>query len=624
MDSRLYKFSSKFSVELVMDLVASRQYTSVSIKFMEIFNAYWDIFRLLDQEELDFLNLFIGTFLDVISKDNFIVPEEHVETYIRMSHHLAKLTALTEIKNTDLYLMRLLGKRLDFMENFIERNKVVKMLAMYSCHNELEINYKMIFMTFSDLASFWYWTYFESVDYVSELALRNLNRHIDQVETIGSKLNFNFHPPVIASSFSVSYINPDKDRKIKEKINSLLQEKFSGIKINNSAIHLKPEVNIDYPATYQPERKKIAVISSLLHPGHAVFKGTYQFIKSLANDYDLTMVHLRNMLPEDVESGYFDIFEEVLYLNLKLTDLKNSLGPLKNNNFDMVLYPDIGMSVESIMLSNLRLAPVQVTTHGHSVSTFGADIDYFISGAETEIIEDAGINYSERLVVIPGTGLQSAIPDYKIQNFKNDSAEFQIICPWSTQKINYKHLLNLKKIIDLSEKKIVFQIFSSGYESYLKVFNDEIGKILGPENVRVMFSLSYKNYMTLFEIGDISIDSFHYGGYNTIFDALHLSKPVVSLEGTKAYNKFASAVLRKLNLHELVASDEDEFVQKTVRLINDELYRIEMVNKIKAINLYDNLCQTDEPQYFKKAIDYLLTNHQQLKEENSRQPIIIE
>jgi predicted O-linked N-acetylglucosamine transferase (SPINDLY family) len=83
-------------------------------------------------------------------------------------------------------------------------------------------------------------------------------------------------------------------------------------------------------------------------------------------------------------------------------------------------------------------------------------------------------------------------------------------------------------------------------------------------------------------------------------------------------------VLRKLNLHELVASDEDEFVQKTVRLINDEPYRIEMVNKIKAINLYDNLCQTDEPQYFKKAIDYLLTNHQQLKEENSRQPIIIE
>jgi starch synthase len=38
---------------------------------------------------------------------------------------------------------------------------------------------------------------------------------------------------------------------------------------------------------------------------------------------------------------------------------------------------DIGMNVESRFLSNLRLAPAQVTTNSHPVSTFGSKIDFF-------------------------------------------------------------------------------------------------------------------------------------------------------------------------------------------------------------------------------------------------------
>ncbi len=44
----------------------------------------------------------------------------------------------------------------------------------------------------------------------------------------------------------------------------------------------------------------------------------------------------------------------------------------------------VGMHPVDLIFSNLRLAPVQVTTYGHSSSTHGSAIDYFVGGEEVE------------------------------------------------------------------------------------------------------------------------------------------------------------------------------------------------------------------------------------------------
>ncbi len=42
------------------------------------------------------------------------------------------------------------------------------------------------------------------------------------------------------------------------------------------------------------------------------------------------------------------------------------------------------MHPADVVFSNLRVAPVQVTSYGHSSSTHGSKIDYFIGGADVE------------------------------------------------------------------------------------------------------------------------------------------------------------------------------------------------------------------------------------------------
>ena len=52
---------------------------------------------------------------------------------------------------------------------------------------------------------------------------------------------------------------------------------------------------------------------------------------------------------------------------------------------------------------------MQVTSYGHSVSTHGAEVDYFVAGEDAEDIKNVASHYSERVVLIPGIGIRTGL-----------------------------------------------------------------------------------------------------------------------------------------------------------------------------------------------------------------------
>ena len=129
-------------------------------------------------------------------------------------------------------------------------------------------------------------------------------------------------------------------------------------------------------------------------------------------------------------------FKDVKELKVRQGTL--DVEPLADNEFGLVYFPDIGMTKFSISLANLRIAPIQVAALGHSVSTFGALIDYSISGADVEIPDHPERFYSERLVLLPGCGSINEPPLYSPVARKKTVTEFVLNCPWLPQKINYR------------------------------------------------------------------------------------------------------------------------------------------------------------------------------------------
>ena len=73
-------------------------------------------------------------------------------------------------------------------------------------------------------------------------------------------------------------------------------------------------------------------------------------------------------------------------------------------DLDMLFFPELTMSTMGMRLAMSRLAPTQVTSHGHPVTSGMSTIDYYVSWAAAEL-ETAQEHYTEELVLLPGDSM---------------------------------------------------------------------------------------------------------------------------------------------------------------------------------------------------------------------------
>ena len=162
------------------------------------------------------------------------------------------------------------------------------------------------------------------------------------------------------------------------------------------------------------------------------------------------------------------------------------------NDFSLAFYPDIGMSVESVLLANVRIAPIQVCGYGHPVSTHGSKIDYWLGGQAVESVEHATTNYSEHLVLIPGAGVAPLKPDYEPAGETLAVDRIVIGCPWYAQKTNAPLLDLLGRVIARVSAPVHFRIFPGGATGAngLIPFRETVSGRLGADNVTVYANLA--------------------------------------------------------------------------------------------------------------------------------------
>lgn len=115
------------------------------------------------------------------------------------------------------------------------------------------------------------------------------------------------------------------------------------------------------------------------------------------------------------------------------------------------------------------------------------------------------------------------------------------------------------------------------------------------------------------EYGDFAINSWPFGGYNTVVESLYLGKPVVTLEGDRFYNMAASALLRRVGLDNLITKSAPEFIDLCARMANDPDFLAAQQEKLASVDLKEALFTTDEPRYFEAAMEYIIENHETIQ-----------
>jgi hypothetical protein len=548
----------------------------------------------LTKEAVGKINDFVSIMLALLASPNFVIPDDlRGMRILSKSHVFANLVRISAYGSTDAVLTHVMGQPANFL----------KILFLYTSLNKVEVPIAPLFDAHPKYASLWYFTYIlPSIGQVQKHVYENLIRHIANMDERYTLFDHRLTPLY----FACTYLNdgPGGDSRVKKILNNVAQRLTKHVEIKN-----------------KPKRDSIAIITSKWFENSAVHKSSAPLIERLRKNYRLTLIHVGKHVPKTLITEPFDDVRYVAFENTGTLPIEK----IDNNDFQLAYFPDVGMNDESVWLSNLRIAPIQVTNYGHPVSTYGSKVDYFIVGSESEDLLALRDNYSERTVVIPGIGAHPTWPNYKAKFPPKEGDKVIINCAWGPDKYTYPMMQRMKQIVKGSNRQVEFHLFCSQgvhrYQGYMPFVN-ELKQALG-DSVVIHADKEYYAYMEAMEKADFAINSYPFGGYNTVVESLYLRKPVVTLEGNKFYNKCASCLLEKVGLEKLITHSWDDFVNTIIKLINNARLVKQYQDHLCSTDIKAALFDTDEPALFEEAIEYLIDNDEKLKAEDSKEPIMI-
>jgi predicted O-linked N-acetylglucosamine transferase (SPINDLY family) len=99
------------------------------------------------------------------------------------------------------------------------------------------------------------------------------------------------------------------------------------------------------------------------------------------------------------------------------------------------------------------------------------------------------------------------------------------------------------------------------------------------------------DYLKLLATADVVLDTVHYGGgANSIYDAVTVGTPVVTLPDRFHRGRYALATYRAMGMTACTANSAAEYVEIAMRLANDPDYRRAVCNEIAVTRgaLFDN------------------------------------
>jgi len=539
------------------------------LEFLHFFEA--NSFKSYCGADLCRIDEFVAAVFSVITNPRFNIKDLPGRQLIASGHLFSNLVATSCYQTTDGPLLHTLR----------QDNNLAKVMFLANSRCNLQLTPKAFFDVNPAIASIWFTTYTIGTSNPTELMQRNLLAHLEQMDERWIPPN----PKVSCMYFTTTYLAPEQDRRVKGIINQACKTKVR-IQVKNN-----------------PDPRSIAIVSAKWHRNHAVYKSAGPLVNQLHKKFDLTLVHLGDHVPENLVTENF-----VKVVNAKFKGFDLALPPeVQDNRFAAVYFPDIGMNDESLWLSNTRLAPIQAMGYGHpATSGDNSEIDYFIGG---DCEKDMGHCYGEQMILIPGLAQSAVWPSYDCKHNWQPNDKVIINCVWGPDKYNYTMLRVLSEISDRTKTEHEWHFFPSpGINRYagLVPFTKDVHRLL-PNSV-IHSDKEYYEYMEQAEKGDFAVNSFPFGGFNTIVEPLYLGLPIVTLEGDRYYNRAASYLLRQIGLESMTTTNIPKFMDIVRRLIDDEDYRTAMRKKLAAIDLKAALFEeTDD--YFLQAFEYIFKHH---------------
>jgi hypothetical protein len=287
-----------------------------------------------------------------------------------------------------------------------------------------------------------------------------------------------------------------------------------------------------------------------------------------------------------------------------VADIIAMAGVVRDLKPSVVFYPSIGMDIGAVILSNFRLAPLQVMALGHPATSCSSAIDCVVH--ETGYLGEKSC-YKERVVEVPAGSIHFSRPMADgLRNFgEHDPGVLRIAIPAVAQKISWPLLDVLRRLRQRVDIKCEFRFFSGLNGISLLEASTQIAAALPQAEVFPM--LGYRAYMDRLAECDIHLASFPFGGTNSVIDAFYLGVPVLSLRGPEPHESVDAELVTRAGLADaLVARDVDDLLEKLVRFATDADWRAEVSARMRAAIASGDFLGRGDPGVYCERFEELL------------------
>ena len=244
---------------------------------------------------------------------------------------------------------------------------------------------------------------------------------------------------------------------------------------------------------------------------------------------------------------------------------------------DVIFYPEIGMDQMTLHLATRRLAPLQVASWGHPITTGLPTIDLYFSG---ELLEapDADAHYRERLVRLPGTGCCTTPIELKPVELPQLAADLALRrgprfviaqTPYKFDPADDALYANIAAAVGECTFILVSDPqFQWAMEHLIDRLNRAfVERNLDPQKFLLVVQwVPREKFYTLLDLSDIFLDCLSFSGYTTAWQAVQRGLPVLTLEGKFMRQRLAAGLLRKIGMTDTIATSADEYVAIAKRL----------------------------------------------------------
>lgn len=273
-------------------------------------------------------------------------------------------------------------------------------------------------------------------------------------------------------------------------------------------------------------------------------------------------------------------------------ELPSQVQTIRADDLDILL---IGTNISAVthpitLLALHRLARVQTTCFNSPITTGMRNIDYYIAGKLMEPTAEAQDHYCEQLVTLDGPGVCfsyslepytcSLQPDRKSLGIPEEAVVFI-----SSANL-YKLLPELREtwakiLAAVPNSMLLLMPFGPSWTNYYPgaAFANNMHAILAKyavdsRRLRIFKALPNRaDVKAVLKLGDIYLDSYPYAGTTSLVDPLEVGLPAVVWEGNTLRSKMGAAVMRSLDINDLIVNNESAYIQVAVTLATNPGWR---------------------------------------------------